>query len=96
MLGLSDRFWMTLRPGHTDDVMQRAMQRLGNHCCQLWCSHTQRAAVGVNSLSDDSGFQVIALPTAHATCVGGALRYIEESRFVQKLPIESRIRIWRM
>ncbi len=57
------------------------MQCFGNHCCQLGCSHTQRAAVCVNSLTDNCGFQDIAFRDTlhHVVCVAGAIAKCSEN-----------------
>ena len=70
--------WLVLtpRPHRRRDAAHHVMQHLGNHCCQLGCSHTQCTAACVNSLTDNSSFLDVALRdallAAHATCVSGA------------------------
>ena len=66
---------LTPHPHRMRDAARHVTQGLGNHCCQLGCSHTQRAAVGVNIPTDNSGFQDVALRDAlhHIVCVAGPL-----------------------
>ncbi len=47
---------LTVRPHGRRDAVCHVMQCLGNHCCLLWCSYTQGAAVCVNNLTDNSSF----------------------------------------
>ena len=52
---------LTPRPHRRHEAARHPTQRLGNHCCQLGCSHIQCAAVCVNTSIDNNGFQDIAL-----------------------------------